>query len=98
MNGLSILLIIFGVLIILAGLSLLKGKKTDFNALLLWKTNIKHLTKEQISYAGKVTMITGLSPIISGIFAMIFEESIIPVIVLITTSILFLIIGIKLFK
>ena len=39
----GIFMIIFGITIILAGSLLLKGQKSDFNAILLWKSNIKNI-------------------------------------------------------
>ena len=98
MKEFSIIMFIFGILIILVGLYLKTGKKGDFTSMLLWKSNVKKMTKEQISYAGKVTMFTGLSPIVTGLVGLFIDESIIPVIVLISSFVLFLIIAIKLFK
>ncbi len=98
MVGYAILMIIFGVIIILAGLYLIKNSKGDFSNVLLWKSNVKRMSVDEIKYAGKVTMATGLAPILSGIVAFFFEESIIPIIILGVLLILFLVIAIKIFK
>jgi hypothetical protein len=94
----GVLFITFGLLVFLAGLYLVTVNKGDFAQVLLWKSNVKKMSKQEIKYAGKVTMFTSLSIIISGILALFLEESFIPVIVLIVTFVLFLIIGIKIFK
>lgn len=94
----GILFIVFGVVVFLAGLYLVCVKKGDFAQVLLWKSNVKKMTNNEIKYAGKVTMFVSLSMIVSGVLALFLEESFIPVIVLLITFVLFLIIGIKIFK
>ena len=98
MEGLGILLIIFGILVLLSGVYLTVGKKGDFTQVLLWKSNVKKMTESEVVYAGKVTMLVSLSLIISGLLSLYLEESFIPLIVLITSFVLLLIIGIKIFK
>lgn len=98
MNEYAILMIIFGILVLLAGLYLVFGKKGDFTQVLLWKSNVKKMRKSEVSYAGKVTILVSLSLIISALVAYVFDSSIIALLVLIITFILFLIIGIKIFK
>ena len=98
MNEFGILMIIFGILIMLAGLYLVVVKKGDFAQVLLWKSNVKKMTVEQVKYTGKVTMLVALSPIISGLIALLMEESIIPVIVLIISFVALLLLGMKIFK
>ena len=93
----GILFVVFGIIVFIAGLYLTIGNKGDFSQVLLWKSNVKKMTKNEVAYAGKVTMFVSLSIIISGIVALFLEESFIPVIVLLVTFIIFLIIGIKIF-
>ena len=65
MSGFSILMFIFGGLILLAGLYLFTGHK---NEVLLWKVHdIKNFTIEQTKNVGKWTMISSLVPFILGI-------------------------------
>ena len=99
MINFGILMIIFGSLVLLAGLYLVYNSKGDFASVLLWKSNTKNMTKKEISYAGKVTMVTSLSLIISGIISLFCqEESFIPIIILLISFIVFLITAIKIFK
>jgi uncharacterized protein YacL len=98
MEGLGILLIIFGMLVLFAGVYLATGKKGDFTQVLLWKNNVKKMTENEVVYVGKVTMLVSLSLIISGLLSLYLEESFIPIIVLITSFVILLIIGIKIFK
>ena len=95
MAGYGILMIIFGIGIFTCGMYLAKGHKSE---LLLWRSNVKNMTIEEVKYSGKVTMATAIAPIISGIVAFFYEDSIVPVIILITSIILFLVIAIKIFK
>ena len=94
----GILFIVFGILVFLSGLYLFFTKKRDFAQVLLWKSNVKKMSKEDLKYVGKVTMLVSLSMIISGVLALFLEESFIPVIVLLVSFIIFIIIGIKIFK
>ena len=99
MAGFGILMIVFGIVIMFAGLYLVKKSRGDFSSVLLWKSNVKKMTVSEIKYAGKVTMSVALAPIISGIVALFIKnDSIIPIIVLVITMILFLIISLKIFK
>lgn len=70
MNGLSILMFIFGFLIFIAGLYIYKGHNSE---LLIWRGYNKNATKEQLKVIGKWTMIVSLIPIIIGIIALIFD-------------------------
>ncbi len=71
MNGLSILMFIFGALIFLAGLYLYTGHK---NEVLLWKVpDIRKITKEEVKNVGKWTMISSLVPIIIGIIGLFLD-------------------------
>ena len=71
MNGFSILMIIFGILIFLCGLYLFTGHK---NELLLWKVHdIKKFTIEQTKNVGKWTMISSIIPFILAILGIIFN-------------------------
>lgn len=95
MVGYGILMIVFSIGIFLCGMYLAKGHKSE---LLLWRSNVKHMTIDEVKYAGKVTMAVAIAPVISGIISFFYEDSIVPVIVLIVSIILFLIIAIKIFK
>ena len=94
----GILFIVFGILVFLSGLYLTLTKKGDFAQVLLWKTDTKKMSKKEMKLAGKITMLTSLSMIIAGILAFFIEDSFIPAIVLLISAILFLFIGIKIFK
>ena len=99
MVGYGLLMIIFGACIMLAGLYLIKCNKGDFSQVLLWKSNVKKMTVDEVKYAGKISIAVGLGPILSGIVSFFFsEDSIVPIIVLIVSIILFLILAIKTFK
>ena len=70
MNGFSILMIIFGILIFLCGLYLFTGHK---NEVLLWKVHdIKKLNIEETKNVGKWTMISSIIPFIIALLAFIF--------------------------
>ena len=64
MGGFTILMLIFGTLIILAGLYIYTGHNSE---LLIWRGYNKNATKEEIRNIGKWTMISGLIPIILAI-------------------------------
>lgn len=64
MNGFSILMLVFGLLIILAGLYIFTGHNSE---LLIWRGYNKNATKEEVRNIGKWTMISGLVPIILAI-------------------------------
>lgn len=99
MTGFAILIIIFGIGVLLTGLYLLKGSKGQFTQLLLWKSNVQKMKKEDIIYAGKVTIVVALAIVISGIVAFFFnEDSIIPLIILMVLAVSSLIVSIKVFK
>ena len=71
MNGFSILMIVFGVLIFLAGLYLYSGHKSE---LLLWKNhNVKEMPMSDVKKVGKWTMIASLVPIIIALFVYLFN-------------------------
>lgn len=71
MSGFSILMLIFGLLIFIAGLYIYTGHK---NELLLWKThNIEKITKEELKVIGMWTMISSLIPFILAILGYIFK-------------------------
>ncbi len=73
MNGLSILMFIFGFLILLCGIYLYSGHNGDFTQLLLWKTHKKSYSTKELHSVGKWTMIASIIPIIIGILALIFD-------------------------
>ena len=71
MNGFSILMIIFGLLIFLSGLYLFTGHKSE---LLLWKVHdIKKFSKEDTIKVGKWTMISSCIPFLLGILGILFK-------------------------
>ena len=99
MREFGIIMLIFGGLILLVGVYLTFSRKGDFTQVLLWKSNVKKMSQEQVSYAGKVTMFVSLAPIIFGICAMLIEsESFLPIIVLLVSFIFLLLISIKIFR
>ena len=70
MIGFSILMIIFGILIFLAGLYIYKGHNSE---LLLWKGYNKNATKQELKTTGMWTMIASLVPFILAILGIIFK-------------------------
>ena len=64
MGGLGILMLIFGIGIILAGLYIYTGHNSD---LLLWRAHLKNPSKKYLRYLGKVIMASGLSTILTAI-------------------------------
>lgn len=96
MVGFGILMIIFGIGIILAGLYTFTGHYSD---MLLWRAHMKDRSKEYLSYLGKVVMCVGLTPLITGIIALnLDEDSIIPMILLPVSFIVVLLVTINVFK
>ena len=68
--NLAILMFIFGLLILLAGLYLYTGHK---NEVLLWKVHdIKNFPMSEVKKVGKWTMITSLIPFIIAILSILF--------------------------
>ncbi len=71
MNGLSILMFIFSFFILLAGIYIYTGHRSE---LLLWKTyNVKKLTKAELENIGKWTMIASIIPLIVGIIGLFLD-------------------------
>ena len=71
MNGLSILMIIFGGLIFLAGVYIYTGHK---NPVLLWKVyNLDTISKEELQNIGKWTMISSIIPFLIAILGFFIE-------------------------
>ena len=66
----SIIMIIFGLLIFLAGLYTYKGHNSE---LLLWKGYNKNATKEELKNVGMWIMISSLVPFILAILGIIFQ-------------------------
>ena len=93
MSGYSILMFIFGILIIIFGIYVYTGHDD-----LLGRGYYKKESKQYLKYLGKTIMLIGLSPIISAIISLIVGDSIIPIIVLIVLIVLGFIISIKMFK
>ncbi|MBQ3306729.1 MAG: hypothetical protein IJG68_00890 [Bacilli bacterium] len=71
MNGFSCLMIIFGVLIFLAGLYIYTGHK---NPVLLWKVyNLDTISKKELQNIGKWTMISSIIPFLLSILGFFIE-------------------------
>ncbi len=71
MSGLSVLMFIFGLGIVLAGLYIYTGHRSE---LLLWKThNVKRLTIEELKTIGKWTMISSIIPFIVALIGLFIE-------------------------
>ena len=70
MNGFSILMIIFGICILLAGLYMFNGKELK---IISWKAAFKGLNKSEWKSIGKWTIIISIIPFILAIFGIIFN-------------------------
>lgn len=71
MNGFSILMLIFGTLIFLAGLYLYTGHRSE---LLVWKgPDVKKMPMEDLKKLGKWTMISSLVPFILAIIGLFLD-------------------------
>lgn len=71
MNGFSILMLIFGGLILIAGIVLYTGHKDE---VLLWKVHdIKRFPISKVKQIGKWVMIVSIIPFILAILGMIFN-------------------------
>ena len=70
MNGFSLLMFIFGILIMLAGLYIYCGHNSE---ILLWRGYKKNRTKSELRYIGKWTIMAGIIPIILGIISLLFN-------------------------
>ncbi len=71
MYGMSVLMGIFGFLILLCGIYLYTGHK---NEVLLWKVHdINKLTMDELKNIGKWTMLSSLIPFIIAIIGVIFK-------------------------
>ena len=70
MNPFSILMFIFAIAIFLGGVSVYTG-----NRALLWRAyHAKVADKKYLRYVGRVTMLTSLAPVASGIVALLGDE------------------------
>lgn len=93
MNGYSILMLIFGIMIILMGIYIYTGH-TDLIPRRYYHKGLKTSLKD----LGSTTIIVGFSPILSGLVSLFIDIDkyyIIPVLVLIISAILGFIIAIK---
>lgn len=70
MNGFSTLMLIFSILIIIAGLYIYTGHNSE---LLIWKGHNKNATKEDLELTGKWTMIAGLIPLALSIIGLFLD-------------------------
>ena len=70
MNGLSILMLIFGILIVIAGLYIYTGHN---NPILLWKGYNKNATKSDLRKIGMWTMLSSIIPFIIAIIGLFVE-------------------------
>lgn len=66
----SIFMIIFGILIFLAGLYIYKGHNSE---LLLWKGYNKNATKEELKNTGMWVMISSIVPFVLAILGIVFN-------------------------
>ena len=66
----SIFMILFGILIFLAGLYIYKGHNSE---LLLWKGYNKNATKEELKNTGMWVMISSLVPFVLAILGIVFN-------------------------
>ena len=93
MSGYAIVMLVFGILLILAGLYIYKGHN---NRVLLWKGYNPKASKKELQTIGRTTMFVGVAPIISALSSLIVEEnSFIPIVVLFVFVILAFIISLK---
>jgi uncharacterized membrane-anchored protein len=89
-------MIVFGVLLFIAGLYIYTGHNSE---ILLWRGYNPNRTKKELKQIGTGVIVIGLSPLISGITALFFEDdSIIPLIVMFIIMIIAIIIAVKLYK
>ena len=93
MNPFSILMFIFGILIILVGFLVYRGHD-EFLA----RGYYKKESKSYLKFVGKTTMLVGLSPILSGIVALFIDNVLLIVLTLIISFVLSFIISVKLFR
>ena len=70
MNGFSTLMLIFSILIIIAGLYIYTGHNSE---LLIWKGHNKNATKKDLELTGKWTMIAGLIPLALSIIGLFLD-------------------------
>ncbi|MBR3198832.1 MAG: hypothetical protein IKG27_02315 [Bacilli bacterium] len=70
MNGFSCLMLIFAVLVFIAGLYIYTGHNSE---LLIWKGYNKNATKSELENIGKWTMIASLVPFILFIVGFFIE-------------------------
>ena len=66
----SIFMIIFGILIFIAGLYIYKGHNSE---LLLWKGYNKNATREELKNTGMWVMISSLVPFVLAILGIVFN-------------------------
>ena len=66
----SIFMILFGILIFLAGLYIYKGHNSE---LLLWKGYNKNATREELKNTGMWVMISSLVPFVLAILGIVFN-------------------------
>jgi len=95
MSGFAVLMFIFGILIFLMGIYIYTGHDN-----FIGRGYFKKESRAYLRYMGKIVMLLALSPILCGISLCIgnLEETIIPVIILIISFIIFIIIGVTCFK
>ena len=70
MNGFSIFMFIFGVVILLVGLYMFNGHKIE---ILTGRVAFKNLSKDEWKNIGKWTMIVSIIPIILAVLGLIFN-------------------------
>ena len=70
MNGFACFMLIFAILIFIAGIYIYTGHNSE---VLIWKGYNKNATKKELENIGKWTMIVGLIPLILSILGFIFD-------------------------
>lgn len=67
MNGFSILMFIFGIVILLTGIYMFKGHRIE---MLSWKAPYKNLNKKEWQNIGKWTMISSIIPLLLALMGL----------------------------
>lgn len=71
MIGFSVLMFVFGIMLIIAGLYIFTGHK---DSVLLWKVYDKNISKEQLRVLGKWTMLSAILPMILAVIGLFLHD------------------------
>ena len=94
MEGYSILMIIFGAVLCLAGLAVYKGHDE-----LIVRGRPENPTPEYLRYLGTIIMLVSLAPLLSGISARLYKkDTFIPIMVLLVVGVAAIVLPMKLLK